>query len=212
MTCDGYPGEITTGDLDDFRPLNDDIYVGMRVLVLYEGTWYSGEALEEVEDCHWEVQCDDDPDGEITTSSDVRPEDSDDMYSSSSSDDDASRQQWLQDDVDDVRATYNKQRVGAVSECHENDAFPGEDLSEDISWKKDSNMLNTFNAMCNQVQGRPWQDPEFANHLSTLDSHLTQKWAPAQIAPVLNGCVSAPKWANQSCFNRSRPIASSKAH
>ena len=193
MTCDGYPGEITTGHLDDFRPLNDDIYVGLRVLVLYEGAWYSGEALEEVEDCRWEVQCDDDPDGEITTSSDVRPEDTDDMYSSSSSDDDASRQQWLQDDVDDVRATYNQQQVGRVCECRTTIAFGEKPSSIDnfvISWNKDS---NTLNALCNQVTGRPWQDEDFPNHLSAAKNE--ERWVPAQIAPVLNGCVSAPKWA-----------------
>ena len=140
MTCDGYPGEITTGDLDDFRPLNDDIYVGMRVLVLYEGTWYSGEALEEVEDCHWEVQCDDDQDGEITTSSDVRPEDSDDMYSSSSSDDDASRQQWLQDDVDDVARRYKESAIAIRRPLPYTESEPGrvdpDDFgADDLEWR-----------------------------------------------------------------------------
>ena len=54
------------------HPVPGDTYVGQRVEVMYEGEWYSGEALAEVEGGAWQVQCDVDEIGELTTSSDVR--------------------------------------------------------------------------------------------------------------------------------------------
>merc|ERR1712166_102275 len=51
---------------------SSDIHVGQRVEVMYEGEWYNGKAVAKVEGGAWQVQCDVDASGDLTTSSDVR--------------------------------------------------------------------------------------------------------------------------------------------
>ena len=45
---------------------------GDRVEVCYEGEWQVGTILCHDHDDHWQVQCDEDPEGCITTSNDIR--------------------------------------------------------------------------------------------------------------------------------------------
>ena len=52
------------------------ICVGQRVEVLHEGDWYSGQAVAEVKDGLWRIQCDVDDEGEVTDAhwTDIRAE------------------------------------------------------------------------------------------------------------------------------------------
>merc|ERR1711865_818130 len=68
--------------------------VGQRVEVLWEDEWYSGEILEELDDGFYKVDVDYDDEEWHHTTDDIRPG--------------VSRQEWMQDDLDDVKRRYHE--------------------------------------------------------------------------------------------------------
>ena len=113
--------------------------VGQRVEVLWEDEWYSGEILEELDDGFYKVDVDYDDEEWHHTTDDIRPG--------------VSRQEWMQDDLDDVKRRYHEDDGDVVDvEINFDSDWESECESESV-WMTVAALVNSFHLSSRHLDG-----------------------------------------------------------
>jgi len=109
--------------------------VGERVQVLHEGDWYPGEVTSVLESGAWEVQCDDDDEGCITT---IAFRDGDRLRALDEEWDKSDRQEWLRNDLDDVERQYVEINFDVDGDVDDGYPVIEVEINFDSDWESES--------------------------------------------------------------------------